>query len=203
MMKPFNLFSNKSSVAKMLLAAALLVPTTAMAHSGHSHEMSGFMSGLAHPVGGLDHLLAMVAVGIWAAFMGGKAQWGVPAAFVVTMLLGGLLAVSGVAVPFVEGGIVLSVIAMGALLAFAVKFHPAVCAALVAGFALFHGAAHGTEMPLEASGLAYGAGFALATAVLHGAGFALSKLCMEFKAELAARVAGGAIAVTGLAMVAA
>ena len=185
---------------KILATLTLLAPATAMAHSGH--EVSGFLAGLSHPIGGLDHLLAMMAVGLWAAHMGGKAQWGIPAAFVVTMLLGGVLAVSGVAVPFVEGGIMLSVIAMGILLAFAVKFSPAVCAAMVAGFALFHGAAHGTEMPLEASGLIYGAGFALATAVLHGAGIAVAKLCMEYKAELATRIAGGAIAVTGLAMAA-
>lgn len=186
---------------KILATLAFLAPATAMAHSGH--EVSGFLAGLSHPVGGLDHLLAMVAVGLWAARMGGKAQWTVPAAFVVTMLLGGILAVSGVAVPFVEGGIVLSVIAMGVLLAFAVKFHPAVCAALVAGFALFHGAAHGTEMPLEASGLAYGVGFALATAALHSVGIVLAKASIQIKAELATRIAGGAIAVTGLAMVAA
>lgn len=191
----------KSTGSKLAVAAAMLMPATAMAHSGH--EVSGFMAGLSHPVGGLDHLLAMVAVGLWAARMGGKAQWAVPAAFVVTMLLGGVLAVSGVAVPFVEGGIMLSVIAMGILLAFAVKFSPAVCAALVAGFALFHGAAHGTEMPLEASGLAYGAGFALATAALHGAGIVLAKASMKIKAEMATRIAGGAIAAAGLVMVAA
>jgi len=191
----------KSTGSKLAVTAAMLMPATAMAHSGH--EVSGFMAGLSHPVGGLDHLLAMVAVGLWAARMGGKAQWAVPAAFVVTMLLGGVLAVSGVAVPFVEGGIMLSVIAMGILLAFAVKFSPAVCAALVAGFALFHGAAHGTEMPLEASGLAYGAGFALATAALHGTGIVLAKASMKIKAEIATRIAGGAIAAAGLVMVAA
>jgi urease accessory protein len=195
-----NMSRFNSSAVKALLAFTLLAPASAMAHTGH--EVSGFMAGLSHPFGGLDHLLAMIAVGLWAARMGGRALWSVPAAFVITMFVGGALAVSGVTVPFIEGGIVLSVIVMGILLAFAVKFSPAICSVIVASFALFHGAAHGAEMPLAANGLTYAVGFALATAVLHIAGIALAKVSVQVKAELATRIAGGAIAVTGLVMAA-
>ncbi len=137
------------------------VAGVALAHTGH--EVSGFISGLAHPVGGADHLLAMLAVGLWAARLGGRALWLVPLAFVATMLLGNLLALSGVSLVFTEQGIGLSVVVLGLLLAFAARFVTPVCMAIAGSFALFHGLAHGAEMPLNASGFSYAAGFMLAT----------------------------------------
>jgi urease accessory protein len=137
--------------------ALTLVPTAALAHPGLG-DAHGFVQGFAHPLGGLDHVLAMVTVGIFAWQLGGRALWLVPASFVLAMAAGGALAMLGVPVPLVELGIATSVIVLGAV---------------VALFAIFHGHAHGSEMPLDASGSAYGAGFVLATALLHVAGIAL------------------------------
>jgi urease accessory protein len=153
----------------LTLAAALtLIPTAALAHPGHAH---GLVQGFAHPLGGIDHILAMVAVGIFAWQLGGRALWLLPASFVLMMAAGGALGMAGVAVPFVEAGIIASVIVVGAAVALQVKTPVAV--AMVAAFAVFHGHAHGTEMPLDASGALYAAGFMLATALLHMGGIAL------------------------------
>ncbi|MGD9861198.1 MAG: HupE/UreJ family protein [Marinobacterium sp.] len=184
---------------KALIATVALLPGVALAHTGH--EVSGFISGLAHPVGGADHLLAMLAVGLWAARLGGRALWLVPLAFVATMLLGNLLALSGVSLVFTEQGIGLSVVVLGLLLAFAARFVTPVCMAIAGSFALFHGLAHGAEMPLNASGFSYAAGFTLATLALHLAGMLVGKIGVEARAALFSRVAGGAIALTGMAMV--
>ena len=155
----------------LTLAAALtLIPTAALAHPGHAH---GLVQGFAHPLGGIDHILAMVAVGIFAWQLGGRALWLVPASFVLMMAVGGALGTAGVAVPFVEAGIIASVIVLGAAVALRVKTPVAVAVAMVAAFAVFHGHAHGTEMPLDASGALYAAGFMLATALLHMGGIAL------------------------------
>lgn len=190
----------KFRVLKRGLTLALLasIGSTAMAHTGH--ETSGLASGFGHPIGGLDHLLAMVAVGLWAAHLGGKALWAVPAAFVGTMLLGGALGASGVQLPYVEQGIVLSVIVLGLCLAGAARFPAALCAALAGVFALFHGVAHGAEMPVSASGISYAAGFAVATALLHLAGIALSKVVTPFNNGLVNRIAGAGIAAAGTAL---
>ncbi len=184
---------------KALIATVALLPGVALAHTGH--EVSGFISGLAHPVGGADHLLAMLAVGLWAARLGGRALWLVPLAFVATMLLGNLLALSGVSLVFTEQGIGLSVVVLGLLLAFAARFVTPVCMAIAGSFALFHGLAHGAEMPLDASGFSYAVGFTLATLALHLAGMLVGKIGVEARAALFSRVAGGAIALTGMAMV--
>lgn len=179
-----------------LIAAA---PTLALAHPGHEHSTS-FMSGFMHPMGGLDHLLAMIAIGLWAASMGGKALWAVPAAFVGTMILGGALGMAGLQVPFVEQGILLSVILMGALLVGSARFSVSTCAAIAAVFAFFHGAAHGMEMPLSAHGVEYALGFAGATVLLHVVGMGLGKTLVRIQAPIVTRIAGGAIAVAGLVM---
>ncbi|MDP2546462.1 HupE/UreJ family protein [Oceanobacter sp. 4_MG-2023] len=180
------------------MTVAALVPTVAMAHTGH--ETSGLMAGLSHPFTGLDHLLAMVAVGLWAAQMGGKAIWQLPLAFIATMALGAGLSMAGMTVPFVESGILASVIAAGLLVAFAARFNLLLCTALTAAMAMFHGVAHGAEMPLAASGLGYMSGFMLATLVLHLAGIALIKAGKPALATLVARVAGGSIAAGGLVL---
>jgi urease accessory protein len=152
--------------------ALTLVPTAALAHPGIG-DAHGFVQGFAHPLGGLDHVLAMVMVGIFAWQLGGRALWLVPATFVLAMATGGALAMLGIPVPLVELGIALSVIVLGAVVALGVKAPLAIAMGLVGLFAIFHGHAHGTEMPLDASGGAYGAGFVLATALLHVAGIAL------------------------------
>ncbi|QUX90744.1 urease accessory protein UreJ [Marinomonas sp. A3A] len=181
----------------LLVAASVLASGSVLAHPGHE-QASSFMTGFAHPMGGLDHLLAMVAIGLWAASIGGRALWAIPVAFVVTMLLGGGLAVAGLNVPFVEQGILLSVIILGALVLFAKRLPTAVCVAIAGGFALFHGAAHGMEMPLSANGLQYALGFALATAGLHVVGLGVGQVMAKIGTPLATRISGSLIATAGL-----
>ena len=152
--------------------ALTLVPTAALAHPGIG-DAHGFVQGFAHPLGGLDHVLAMVTVGIFAWQLGGRALWLVPAAFVVAMAVGGALAILGIPVPLVELGIALSVVVLGAVVALGLKTPLAIAMGLVGLFAIFHGHAHGTEMTLEGAGGDYAAGFILATALLHVAGIAL------------------------------
>lgn len=186
------------STLKMGLAALIAaIPALALAHPGHEHTTS-FMTGFMHPMGGLDHLLAMLAIGLWAASLGGRALWAVPAAFVGTMLIGGGLSVAGIQVPFIEQGIVLSVVLMGVLLVGAARFPVAVCAGIAALFAVFHGAAHGLEMPLNANGAEYALGFAAATALLHVVGIGFGSAIARFQAPIVTRVTGSLIAIAGL-----
>jgi urease accessory protein len=157
----------------LIAATALtLIPTAAFAHPGIG-DAHGFVQGFAHPLGGLDHLLAMVTVGLLAWQLGGRALWLVPASFIVAMAAGGALGMAGIPVPFVEVGIAVSVIVLGAMVALGTKAPLAITMALAALFAVFHGHAHGSEMPLDAGGVAYGAGFVLASALLIAAGIAL------------------------------
>jgi urease accessory protein len=159
-------------IALRIAAAFLpLAPTVAFAHPGH--DGASLISGFMHPLGGLDHIIAMVAVGLLAARLGGRALWLVPASFVAAMAAGGLVGVAGVAVPYAETGIAISVVVLGAIAAFGVAMPVAAATGLVGFFAVFHGYAHGIEMPETVSGLAYGAGFVAATAVLHGIGVGL------------------------------
>ena len=180
-----------------LVALFAAIPALALAHPGHEHTTS-FISGFMHRMGGLDHLLAMLAIGLWAASLGGRALWAVPAAFIGTMLVGGGLAVAGVQVPFIEQGIVLSVILMGALLVGAARFPVTICAGIAGLFAVFHGAAHGLEMPLNANGAEYALGFAAATALLHLVGIGFGAAIARFQAPIITRVTGSLIAVAGL-----
>lgn len=156
-------------LAKLVFMAAILAQV-GWAHS-ESGLASGFVHGWMHPLGGLDHLLAMVAVGLWAAQLasGGdrRALWGVPLAFVAVMALGGLLGMLGLELPFVETGILLSVFLLGSLVLFAARLPLGFSAAIVGVFALFHGHAHGAEMPSSASSLEYALGFVLSTTLLH------------------------------------
>lgn len=154
----------------------LLLSGVALAHPGHSgHDGSGFISGLLHPLTGFDHLLAMLAVGLWAAQQQGKARLMVPVTFIVAMLLGGLLAIQlGIALPFVEGAIAVSVLALGLLVTLAVRLPLLVTVLATALFAVNHGYAHGVEIPPAlASPADFAMGFVLATVVLHAAGFGL------------------------------
>ena len=176
------------------VTALSLAPTLAHAHPGHG---SSLQAGLAHPVQGLDHILAMVAVGLWAAQLGGRARWAVPAAFVVVMMLGNALGMTGFAVPLIEPAIVCSVILLGLLVLTAVRLPIVASMAVVGGFALFHGLAHGAEVPANASGLAYMLGFALTTAAFHGCGLAAGAALVQFAKIPWLRFAGAAIAVAG------
>jgi urease accessory protein len=156
----------------VVLATLCLAAGTASAHPG-GHPASGFLSGLAHPLLGLDHLLVMLAIGVWAAQQGGRALWAVPLAWVGGMLAGFALAGAGWVMPWAELAIVSSLLVFGLLLA--LRRPPTLPAAMAvaAGFALFHGHVHGLEMPQAASSLSYGLGFVLASLGLHGAGIAI------------------------------
>lgn len=182
------------------LLLAVLTPHLAFAHPGHG-AAHGFGDGFLHPLMGWDHLLAMVAVGIWAGQRGGRALWLVPSIFVVTMALGGILGFAGVGLPGVEAGILTSVLVLGTLIAAAIRLPLVAAGALVAVFALFHGYAHGSEMPSNLSGFAYGAGFSAATAMLHlvgmGLPFALRRLGGQFQLP-ALRLTGAGIGMAGL-----
>lgn len=183
------------TLRKTLYALALfLTPALAFAHPGH--DSSGLMAGVAHPITGLDHLLAMLAVGLWAAQQQGAARWALPVTFVSTMLLGGLLGFEGLELPFMETGIAASVLALGLLVAVAVRPPMFVAVGLTALFALAHGVAHGLELPELASPWGYAAGFVAATAALHAAGYGLVRVLPQAAAPLV-RVAGGASAVAG------
>ncbi|MDF2995442.1 MAG: HupE/UreJ protein [Xanthobacteraceae bacterium] len=161
---------NTIALRTALAALLALSPTLAFAHPGHGDTV-GFVHGFMHPIGGLDHVLAMVAVGIFAANLGGRALWAVPASFVALMAVGGALGMSGLNVPFAEIGIAASVIVLGGVVALRSANWPLGAAmAMVGAFAIFHGFAHGAEMPADASGLDYAAGFLVATALLHAAG---------------------------------
>jgi urease accessory protein len=174
------------------LIASLLVSNVAFAHPGH--ELSGFISGVAHPFLGLDHILAMIAVGIWAAQIGGRAMWAVPCAFVGVMILGAIMGMSGLTIPAPEFGIALSVLLLGLLIAFKFKMNTGLGMTIVGVFALFHGYAHGVEMPQMISSSLYAMGFICATAALHMLGVALGD---SEKLNRVMRVAGVAIAMAG------
>jgi urease accessory protein len=174
--------------------AFTLVAGSAMAHTGHG---GSFPSGLAHPFSGLDHLLAMFAVGLYAARQAGAARWLLPAGFVAAMLGGAALGAAGLALPLVEAGIAASVLVFGLLIAFIVRLPIAAALPLVTAFALIHGHAHHAEMG-GGSPMTYAAGFAIATGVLHAAGYALARWTPEAGwAKRFDRLMGGLIAGTG------
>jgi urease accessory protein len=185
---------------KKWMVAALIAEASLLAHTGHG-SISGFGAGFSHPIGGADHILAMIAVGLWAAQMGGRALWAVPLSFVLMMVAGAAMGVQGVQVPFIEEGILASVLVLGALIGFGVKLPVMFSAALVGLFAIFHGTAHGAEMPLNTGGVEYAAGFVLATVMLHIGGIAAGMAMHKLSASKASRVAGGGIAASGLALV--
>ena len=153
-----------------LALAALSAPAFAHTGVGATH---GVFAGFTHPFSGIDHVLVMLAVGILAAQLSGRAYYLLPLTFISMMIVGAGLGVGGVALPFVEIGIAVSVLVMGVLVAMGWQLPTAFAMALVGSFAVFHGFAHGAEMPLAASGVAYGAGFVFATGLLHVAGIGL------------------------------
>lgn len=187
-------------ITATILAVATLIAGPAAAHTGGG-AAGGFGAGFVHPFLGLDHLLAMTAVGLWAARLGGSARIAVPAAFVGVMALGGVIGAAGVALPLVEPAIAVSVIAMGVLLMGGIRMPVAAGMALVGVFAVFHGHAHGSEIPAAASAPIYALGFAGATALLHGIGLAVGLGTLRNRPLLGfrlLRVAGSGIAAAGL-----
>jgi urease accessory protein len=184
--------------AGLILALLLLTPAAARAHVPGGGAF-GFLAGLRHPVSGLDHVLAMISVGIWGAQLGPPAVWLLPVTFPMMMAVGGFLGLAGISLPGVEIGIALSALLLGLAVAREARPGLAVAAALVALFAIFHGHAHGTELPAGQDGVLYSIGFVVATGCLHAAGIAIG-LVHRWKAGRAAlRVAGAAVTLAGLA----
>jgi urease accessory protein len=181
-------------VVAFAAVASAGAPAWAHADAGHA---GGFVTGLRHPASGLDHVAAMVAVGIWGAQMGRPAVWLLPVAFPMMMAVGAAMAILGLHLPGVEIGVALSGVALGAMVLFEARPPLSAAAAIVGVFAVFHGHAHGTELPAGASGLLYSIGFVVGTGLLHGVGIALGLLHRWRAGRVALRAAGAAIAVGG------
>ena len=190
----------KYSLALFGLLAYVTILPVAEAHTFGS-QGAGLMAGLTHPFVGLDHLLAMFAVGIWAGQLGGRAVWLIPLTFVSVMAVAATLASFGLLLPLMEPAIACSVLVLGLLIAGSVRLPTSVCALLVSLFAVFHGYAHGLELPQAASPILYGAGFVLATALLHGLGIGFARNSRQHK--MLQRIAGySLIAASGLLLAA-
>ncbi len=174
----------------------ILLVSPSAAHEG-AGVAGGFVSGFTHPLFGPDHLIAMVAVGLWGAFLGRPAIWLLPVVFPLVMAFGGALGVAGVPIPYIETGIAASAVVLGLMVALAVKAPLGIAAALVAVFAVFHGHAHGAELPEAANPLAYSVGFVISTGLLHLAGVAIGLLTGSQAGKLFVRACGGAIAMGG------
>jgi len=180
-----------------VFTVVLFCTETAFAHV-QKGEAAGFVSGIKHPVTGLDHVLAMVAVGLWGAQLGAPAIWLLPVAFPMVMAFGGMLGLMGVPLPGIEYGIAASAILLGAAVMFELRPPLAIAAAIVAIFAIFHGHAHGTELPPGQSGLLYSIGFVMATGCLHGVGIGIGTVHRWGWGQKALRLAGAGVAVAGM-----
>lgn len=189
---------NIRSIPFFLAALSLL----AYASGANAHETAGvtggFISGFLHPIFGWDHVVAMVAVGLWGAFLGAPAIWVLPVVFPLVMAFGGALGVAGVPIPAVETGIAASAVVLGAMVAFAVRPPIWVAAVIVGVFAIFHGHAHGTELPNAANPLSYSVGFVLSTGLLHLFGIAFGLLVRWPAGKVAVQAGGGLIALAGV-----
>lgn len=179
-----------------LASCCYVISMPALAHS--TGALGGFSSGFQHPVLGPDHLLAMLAVGIWGAQMGGRSIWELPVAFPMMMAVGGLIGMSGVYVPDVELGIAISVLVLGASIAFAWRPLEVVSLAIIAAFAFFHGYAHGVELPAATDPVAYAAGFVIATGLIHVVGIGIGLLAGKFARGRLSRGLGAAVACIGV-----
>jgi len=182
----------------LLMAAFLIVyASVSSAHEGVGLS-GGFISGFMHPILGWDHVAAMVAVGLWGAFLGAPAMWILPVVFPLVMAIGGAIGVMGVPIPAVETGIAASAVVLGAMVAFAVRPPILIAAVIVGAFAIFHGHAHGTELPQAANPLAYSIGFVLSTGLLHLCGIAFGLLVRWPAGKVAVQAGGGLIALAGV-----
>lgn len=182
----------------VLLTLVLVAPVMAQAHS-ETGTIGGFISGFLHPLRGPDHIAAMVAVGIWGAYLGAPAMWLLPVIFPLVMAFGGALGVLGVPLPGVETGIALSGVMLGLMIVLAARPPLWVAAVMVGFFAIFHGHAHGTELPQAANAVTYAVGFVIATGLLHLGGIAVGLLIHWPWGRVAVRTCGGVIAATGFA----
>lgn len=186
----------------LLLAAGIALTVSALSSPAMAHVTNasggGFAHGFSHPFSGLDHILAMVAVGMWASQLGRPAYLILPLTFPLVMTAGAALGIAGMPLPWVELGIAASVLILGALVALAVKPSLAVSVALIGLFALMHGHSHGTELPQAASPAAYAAGFLIATLALHVVGLAVGETSRGLFARVGLRAAGAAIAAAGV-----
>jgi urease accessory protein len=182
-------------VPALLALALLAMPAWAHEQSG---QAAGFVTGLLHPASGLDHVLAMVAVGLWGAQLGAPAIWLLPVTFPLVMAVGGFLGLLGVPLPGVEVGIAASAIVLGAMVATESRPPLWLAAAVVASFAGFHGHAHGSELPAGESALLYSAGFVVSTGALHASGISVGLIHRWRTGRIALRGAGAAVGVAGL-----
>ena len=194
-MDPKKLRYPRVALVAILLAASC---ATAWGHEA-AGSAAGFVSGFTHPIVGWDHVVAMVAVGVWGALLGAPAIWMLPVLFPLIMAAGGALGVAGVELPAVEAGIAVSAIVLGAMVAAALQPPLWVALLMVGVFAVFHGHAHGTELPEAASPLTYSAGFVVATGLLHVAGIGIGSLVRWPAGRIAVRAVGAAIALAGVA----
>ncbi len=188
----------KNSVFLSLAAALCVIAEPALAHDLDA-QGGGFGAGLAHPFSGIDHLLAMVAVGLWASQLGGRAVWAVPLSFFGAMLAGSALALAGIGMPHVEAGIATSVVLFGLLVGTSARMSVWASITLVSLFAAFHGHAHAKELPQAASAAAYGGGFSLATMALLALGVGIGEAAKGTHA-IALRAMGTGVAATGIAL---
>jgi urease accessory protein len=179
------------------LLLTLLCPTRALAHI-QGGETAGLISGLQHPVSGLDHVLAMVAVGIWGAQLGPPAIWLLPVTFPMVMAVGGMLGLMGLFLPGIEVGIAVSAIILGVMVGCEARPPLWLAAVLIGCFAIFHGHAHGAELPAGADALLFSIGFVVATGLLHAAGIGIGLVHRWPTGKVALRLAGVAIAVAGI-----
>jgi urease accessory protein len=183
---------------RLLFALSLACPATALAHA-RGGEALGFTTGLAHPVSGLDHVLAMIAVGLWGAQLGAPAVWLLPVTFPMVMAFGGMLGLMGVRLPGIEIGIALSAIALGFAVFREAQPRLWVAAIIVGFFAIFHGHAHGSELPAGADGLLYSIGFVIATGALHAAGIGMGVVHRWPAGRTSLRAAGAVVTLAGVA----
>jgi urease accessory protein len=185
----------RSALIACVAVALMLVPYGACAHI--VNESGGWTAGIAHPFLGADHMLAMLAIGFWAAQMGGRAMWAVPLTFVSIMGGGALVAIAAIPLPAVESGVAASVLALGLLVAFAIRLPLAAGMLLAGAFAIFHGHSHGVELPAMVSPWVYVAGFLLATGLLHASGIAAARVLDVERL----RIAGACVALAGTALI--
>jgi len=192
-------YSPRMGILKRLLTILFILGWAQVARAHvEGGQAAGFITGLQHPWSGLDHILAMIAVGLWGAQLGSPALWLLPIAFPMMMAMGAMMGLLGIPVPVVEIGIALSAIILGTMILVGVRPKLALAMAMVGFFAIFHGHAHGTELPPGQSGLLYSMGFVIATGCLHGLGIALGLVNGLPAGKLALRGAGTFIAVMGV-----
>ncbi|WP_161781961.1 HupE/UreJ family protein [Nitratireductor basaltis] len=180
-----------------VIVGTMVLPAEAMAHPPFSISL---IDGLLHPISGVHHLLAMIAVGVWAAQSGGRAVWAWPVCFIIIMVGGSAAASAGFSIPFVEPGILTSILVLGLMITFAAKLHIAAGAALIAVFALLHGYVHGVAYPIDGTIMQYLAGLILGTACLHAAGIAVAGFSRHIAAPWATQALGALTVLAGFGL---